>query len=51
MLEALSVLVLVIGGTMFAIAPSTDDSVASTQQDQAKVEYVAQNAKSEQPKL
>jgi hypothetical protein len=51
MLAALSVVAVLIGGTMFVVAPPTDDAVAASQQEQAKVEYVAQNADSEQPRL
>ncbi len=51
MLAALSVVALLIGGTMFATAPSTDDAVAKATQDQTKVEYVAQTAGQDEPHL
>lgn len=51
MLAALSVVALLIGGTMFATAPSTDDAVAQAAQDQAKVEYVAQVPGHDEPRL
>lgn len=51
MLAVLSVVAVLLGGTMFVVGPVTDDSVASAQQERAKVEYVAQNADSQQPRL
>jgi hypothetical protein len=51
MLAALSVVAVLVGGVMFASAPSADDAVASAQQEKAKVEYVAQNTATEQPRL
>lgn len=51
MLAALSVVALAMAGVMFTVAPSTDDAVASAQQEQAKVEYVAQKTDVEQPRL
>jgi hypothetical protein len=52
MLAALSVVAVLLGGTMFVVGPSTDDSVAAAQQEKAKVEYVAQNPSTQQePRL
>jgi type II secretory pathway pseudopilin PulG len=51
MLAALSVVALAMAGVMFTVAPATDDAVASAQQDPAKVEYVAQTADADQPRL
>jgi type II secretory pathway pseudopilin PulG len=51
MLAVLSVVAVLLGGTMFVVGPVTDDSVASAQQEQAKVAYVAQNVDSQQPRL
>lgn len=51
MLAALSVVAVLIGGTMVATAPSTDDAVAKAAQDQAKVEYVAQIPGHDEPHL
>ena len=51
MLAALSVVAVLLGGTMFVVGPVSDDSVAAAQQEQAKVEYVAQNAQNQQPRL
>lgn len=51
MLAALSIIAVLVGGVMFANAPSTDEAVASLEQDKAKVEYVAQKTDAEQPRL
>ena len=51
MLAALSVVAALVGGVLFATTPSTDDVVASATQDQAKVEYVAQQNKTEKAEL
>jgi hypothetical protein len=51
MLEVLSVVVLAIAGVMFTVSPSSDDAVAASQQEKAKVEYVAQKTDNEQPRL
>ncbi|MCU0970552.1 MAG: hypothetical protein MUF57_01855 [Gammaproteobacteria bacterium] len=52
MLAALSVVAVVLAGTMFVTAPSTEDQVSSAAQDAAKVEQVAQQTTgSEQPRL
>ena len=51
MLAALSVVAVLLGSTLFVVGPTTDDPVAATQQDKAKVEYVAQNAQDQQPRL
>jgi type II secretory pathway pseudopilin PulG len=51
MLAALSVVAVLIGGTMFAAAPSTDEAIAKATQDQAKVEYVAQVPGHDEPHL
>jgi type II secretory pathway pseudopilin PulG len=51
MLAALSVVALAMAGVMFTVAPTTDEDVASAKQEPAKVEYVAQKADTEQPRL
>lgn len=51
MLAALSVVALAMAGVMFTVAPPTQNDVASAKQEPAKVEYVAQQAEAEQPRL
>jgi hypothetical protein len=51
MLAVLSVVAVLLGGAMFVAGPATDDSVAAAQQEKAKIEYVAQNANAQQPRL
>ena len=52
MFAAFSVVALVLAGGMAVVGPPTTfDPVNSAAQDNAKIEYVAQNAGTEQPKL
>jgi type II secretory pathway pseudopilin PulG len=52
MLAALSVVAVVLAGTLFVASPTTDEAVTSAQPEQPKVEQVAQQTTgSEQPRL
>lgn len=52
MFVALSAVALVLAGGMVVVGPPTTfDPVGSAAQENAKIEYVVQNAGTEQPKL